>query len=187
MHFHHPFLHRSTAVQVGVACFSEPYEILLPVITCRIYGQNGIQKQSNTLLDSGAHISLIREETAVALGLKGNYTTVTITKVGGEQETMRTKFYKVHVSSPDNTETFSIEAIGIQPMREEVSAVQFKPIGKLLGLENQRIRRVKGPIDLLIGIDDAQMHTGQTRQTPLDEWFSADSQEKRKCMVLSTM
>ena len=141
MLFHHPFLHRSTAVQVGVACFSEPFEILLPVITCRIFCQNGIQKKSNTLLDSGAHISLIREETAVALGLKGNDTTVMITKVGGEEETMRTKFYKVHVS--DNTDTFSIKAIGIQPMREEVSAVQFKPIGKLLGLENQRIRRVK--------------------------------------------
>ena len=168
MHFHPPLLHRSTAVQVGVTCLSEPYEALLPVITCRIYGQNGFQKQSNTLLDSGAQISLIREETAVALGLKGNDTAVTITKVGGEEETMRTKVYKVPVSSPDNTGTFSIKAIGIPRMSEELSAVQFKPIGKLLGLENQRICRVKGPINLVIGIDDAQMHTGQTRQTPLE-------------------
>ena len=152
MNFHHPLLHKSTAVQVGVASLSEPYETLLPVITCKIYGQNGFQKQSNTLLDSGAQISLIREETAVALGLKGNETAVTITKVGGEEMTIRTKVYKVRVSSPDNTETFSIKAIGIPRIREEVSAVQLKPIAKLLGLENERIRRGKGPVDLLIGI-----------------------------------
>lgn len=168
MHFHHSLLHRSTAVQVGVACLSEPYETLLQVITYRTYGQNGFQKQSNTLLASGAQLSLIREKTAVALGLKGNDIAVTLTKVGGEEATMRTKGYKVPVSSPDNTETFSIKAIGIPRMSEEVSAVPFKPIGKLLGLENQRIRRVKGAKDLLIGIDDAQMHTGQPRKTPIE-------------------
>lgn len=85
MHFHHLLLHRSTAVQVGVASLSKPYETLLPVITCNIYGKNGLQKQSITLLDSGAQISLIREETAVTLGLKGNDTAVTITKVGARR------------------------------------------------------------------------------------------------------
>ena len=85
MQFHHPLLHKSTAFNIGVhvASLSEPNETLLPVITCKIYGQNGFQKQSNTLLDSGAQISLIREETAAALGLKGNDTAVTIMKVGG--------------------------------------------------------------------------------------------------------
>jgi len=50
-----------------------------------------------------------------------------------------------------------------------VSEVQLKPIAKLLGLENERIRRGKGPVDLLIGVDHAQMHTGQlvARKTPL--------------------
>ena len=69
MQFHHPLLHKSTAFNIGVhvASLSEPNETLLPVITCKIYGQNGFQKQSNTLLDSGAQISLIREETAAAL------------------------------------------------------------------------------------------------------------------------
>ena len=165
MHFHHPLLHKSTAVKVGVASLSEPHETLLPVVTCKIYGQNGFQKQSNTLLDSGAQISLIREETAAALGLKGNDTAVTLTKVGGEEETIKTKVYKVPVSSIDNTEMFSIKAIGIPRISEEVSAVQLRPIAKLLGLESERIRRGNGPVDLLIGIDHAQMHTGQTRQT----------------------
>ena len=166
MQFHHPLLHKSTAFNIGVhvASLSEPNETLLPVITCKIYGQNGFQKQSNTLLDSGAQISLIREETAAALGLKGNDTAVTITKVGGEEETIKTKVYKVPISSLNDSEMFSIKAIGIPSISEEVSEVQLKPIAKLLGLENERIRRGKGPVDLLIGIDHAQMHTGQTRQ-----------------------
>ena len=164
-HFHHPLLHKSTAVKIGVASLSDPHETLLPVITCKIYGQNGFQKQANTLLDSGAQISLIRKETATTLGLNGKDTSVTITKVGGEEETIRTKVYKVPVASPDNTQMFSIKAIGIPCISEEVSAVQIRPIAEILGLENEKLRRGHGPIDLLIGIDHAQMHTGQTRQT----------------------
>lgn len=165
MQFHHPLFHKSTAFNAGVASLSEPHETLLPVITCKFYGQNGFQKQSNSLLDSEAQLRLIREETAVALGLKGNDTAVIIRKVGGEEEKIKTKVCRVAVSSPDNTEMFSIKAIAIPCISEEVSAVQLKPVAKLLGLENERIRRGKGPVDLLIGIDHAQMHTRQTRQT----------------------
>ena len=32
-HFHHPLLHTSTAVKIGVASTSDPHETLLPVIT----------------------------------------------------------------------------------------------------------------------------------------------------------
>ena len=65
------------ALQFKLASRHSPSHItLLPVITCKIYGQNGFQKPKITLLDSGAQISLIREETAVTLGLKGNDTAV---------------------------------------------------------------------------------------------------------------
>ena len=33
-----------------------------------------------------------------------------------------------------------------------------------LGIENEKIRHGKGPVDLLIGINHAQLHTGETRQ-----------------------
>lgn len=152
-------------MKIGVASLTNPHETLLPMITCTIYGQNGFQKQGNTLLDSGAQVSLIHEETATTLGLKRRDTSVTITKVGGEEETIKTKVYKVPVSSPDSTRMFSIKAIGIPCISEEVSAVQLKPIAKLLGLENKRINRGNGPVDLLIGIDHTQMYTEQTKQT----------------------
>lgn len=145
--------------------FSKPHKTLLPVMTCKIYGQNGFQKQSNTLLDSGVQISLICEERAAALGLKGNDTAITLLKVGGGEGTIKTEVYKVPVSSLDNTKMFSIKAIGVPCNREEVSAVQLKLMVKLLGLECERIHRGNGPVDLLIRIDQAQVHTGQTRQT----------------------
>lgn len=47
---------------------------LLPVMSAIIYGQNGIQKNGNILLDSGAQVSLIRSDTAELLGLKGRDT-----------------------------------------------------------------------------------------------------------------
>ena len=145
--------------------FSKPHKTLLPVITCKIYGQNGFQKQSNTLLDSGAQISLICKERAAALGLKGNDSAITLLKAGGGEGTIKTKVYKVPVSSLDNTKMFSIKAIGVPCNREEVSAVQLKLMVKLLGLECERIHRGNGPVDLLVRIDQAQVHTGQTRQT----------------------
>ena len=122
------------------------------MITCKIYNQNGFQKQSNTLLDSGAQISLVHEETVAALALKGNNTTITLTKVGVEEETIKTKVYKVPASSPEST--------GILCIREEVTAIQPKPITKFLGQEHKKIPRGNGPVDLLIGNDHVQMHTG---------------------------
>ena len=122
------------------------------MITCKIYNQNGFQKQSNTLLDSGAQISLVHEETVAALALKGNNTTITLTKVGVEEETIKTKVYKDPASSPEST--------GILCIREEVTAIQPKPITKFLGQEHKKIPRGNGPVYLLIGNDHVQMHTG---------------------------
>ena len=130
------------------------------MITCKIYNQNEFQKQSNTLLDSGAQISLVHEETVAALALKGNNTTITLTKVGVEEETIKTKVYKVPASSPESTEMLSIRAVGILCIREEVTAIQPKPITKFLGQEHKKIPRGNGPVDLLIGNDHVQMHTG---------------------------
>ena len=129
------------------------------MITCKIYNQNGFQKQSNTPLDSGAQISLVHKETVVALAFKGN-TTVTLTKVGVEEETIKTKVYKVPASSPESTEMLSIRAVGILCIREEVTAIQPKPITKFLGQEHKKIPRGNGPVDLLIGNNHVQMHTG---------------------------
>ena len=68
---HHPLLHISKTVKVSVIPLSSQREALLPMLRVKSYGQFGFQKQGNVLLDSGAQVSLVREETAAMQGLKG--------------------------------------------------------------------------------------------------------------------
>ena len=162
--FHHPLLHKSNNVNIGVASLSKSHESILPVITANIFGSENVQKRANVLFDSGAQISLIRQQTADCLGLKGKDISVTITKVGGEEEEMRTKVYRVPVSAIDNSRKHSIKAIGIPCITDEIASINITDITKHLGLVNEKIRRGKGPVDLLIGIDYAHLHTGETKQ-----------------------
>ncbi|XP_068745150.1 uncharacterized protein [Montipora capricornis] len=163
-HFHHPLLHKSNAIRAGIAAFTENQEALLPVISANICGQNGVYKRGNILLDTGAQVSLIRNDTAEVLGLKGKDTSVTITKVGGEEETMKTKEYRVPVNSLDDTRKYSVKAIGIPSIGDDITAVQTSKLADLLCVPNEKIHRGKGQIDMLIGIDHAHIHTGQTKQ-----------------------
>lgn len=66
-------------------------EAILPVLFVNIGSANGLFKWGNMLLDSGAQVSLIRQERADTLGLKSKDVSVTVTKVGGDEETMNTK------------------------------------------------------------------------------------------------
>ena len=73
-HHHHPLLHKSNSLKVGVAMTTQINEVVLPVISANIGSKDGLFKRGNVLLDSGAQISLIRQETANALGLNGKNT-----------------------------------------------------------------------------------------------------------------
>ena len=161
--FHHSLLHKSNAIKIGVAVAADQ-GALLPVVSTIFCGQNGIQKDGNVLLDSCAQVSLIRSDIAELLGLKGRDTSVTIAKVGGEEETIKTKEYRVLISSVDDRKKHSIKVIGIPRISDDIAPVQISQIKEVLGLSNERIRRGKGQIDILVGIDHAYMHTGQTRQ-----------------------
>ena len=133
---------------------------MLPVITASICGPNGLYKRSNVLLDSGAQIS----ETAGNLGLKGRDFSVNIVKVGGEEESIHTKSYRVPVSSIGDTKKYSVTSIGIPCISEDVEGIHISSITEKLGLPKDQVRRGKGQIYLLIGIDHAYMHVGQTKQ-----------------------
>ena len=163
-HYHHTLLHRSNIVNIGVASLHENEEAMLPVTSADLFGLNNLRKRGNVLFDSGAQINHIRQETSDCLGLKGKKISVTITKVGGQEEEIRTKVYNVPISGIDDRRTYSVKAIGIPVISSESSIVDTASIMEQLGLSGERIRRKKGPIDLLIGIDHAQLHTGPTKQ-----------------------
>ena len=108
------------------------------------------------LLDSGAQESLIRQDTAEILSLKGKDVSITITKVGGEDETIKTKEYNVQLTCIDN-KRFTIKAIGIHSISDEIPAVKTSHLPEILDVPNTRFRRGKGHVDLLIGIDHAHL------------------------------
>ena len=163
-YYHHPLLHKSNAVNICVASLHENVEAMLPVTSADIFGSNNLRKRGNVLFDSGAQVSLIRQETADSLGLKGKEISLTITKVGGQEEEINTNVYNVPVSAIDNRRTYSVKAIGIPIISSESGSIDTGSIMEQLGLPGERIRRKKGPIDLLIGIDHAQLHIGPTKQ-----------------------
>ena len=163
--YHHPLLHKSTDLRVSISSVTDSHDALLPVITADISGQGGLYKRGNILLDSGAQISLIRLETAESLGLEGKNISITITKVGGEEQEMKTKEFKVQVTSPSNKRGFLIKAVGIPRIGDDVAAITRTDVTELARLTGEKIHRGTGPVDLLIGIDHARLHTGETKQS----------------------
>ena len=89
---------------------------------------------------------------------------ITITKVRGEEETMKTKVFRVPVYTPYQRKTHAVKAIGIPSITDEVTPVDVSSIAKQLSLESEVIRRGRGPVVLLIGIDHAQLHIGEIVQ-----------------------
>ena len=139
-------------------------EAILPVLSVNTGSANGLFKCGNVLLDSGAEVSLIRQETADTLGLKGKDVSVTVTKVGGEEETMKTKEYRFQLICIDDNKHYTVNAIGIKNMSDEIPKVNTSHLPELLGLQNTSFRRGKGNVDLLTGIDQAHMPAGETKE-----------------------
>ena len=109
-------------------------------------------------------MSLIRQGTAETLGLKRKDVSINITKVGGEDETIKPKVYNVQLTCIDDNKRLTLKAIGSHSISDEIPAVKTSHLPQVLGVPNTRFRRGKGHVDLLIGIDYAHMHAGETRQ-----------------------
>ncbi|PFX16886.1 hypothetical protein AWC38_SpisGene18824 [Stylophora pistillata] len=139
----------SHVIRAGIAAFTEGQGVLLPVISANLCGQNGVFKRGNILLDTGAQICLNRNDTAEVLGLKGRDTSVTITEVGGEEETIKTKEYRVPVNALDDTRKYSVKAIGIPNIGDDVTAVQTSKLADLLRHVGQIVAR-KTPLGWVV-------------------------------------
>ena len=127
-HYHHPLLHKSNTVNIGVASLQENEEAMFPVTSADLFGSNNLRKRGNVLFNSGALVSHIRQETADYLGFRGKKISVIITKVGGQEEEIKTKVYNVPISAIDDRRTYSVKAIGIPVISSESSIVDTASI-----------------------------------------------------------
>ena len=161
--YHHPLLHLSNKTVVSsVTTSGEP---MLPTICAEILTQQSIKKRVvNLLLDTGAQISLIRSSVAEELGLKGKAVTITMAKVGEEENEMSTKMYQFHIRSLENQSIHTFRAVGIPSISSDVSGIKLDKAAEVFGLGKEKIQRGTGPIDVLLGIDHPKLYTGETRE-----------------------
>ena len=116
------------------------------------------------LLDSGAQVSLIRLSVAEELRLKGKDVTIVIAKVGGEEEEMTTKIFRVRIRSLENQGIHTVMAVGIPCISSDITKIRLNHVARLFGLREEKIRRRNGPVDLLVGIDHPKLHIGETKE-----------------------
>ena len=162
---HHPLLHEANSNLIGMlASAIKTEDALLPVVTAFVVGKNGKREEANILMNSGAQISLVRNDVAQRLKLDGKDVTITMTTVGGKEEELKTKMYEVPIRSKENNSLFSVNAIGIPCISDEVMEVEVEAIESYLGLAKNALSRGSGKLDVLIGIDHANMHTGKIKQ-----------------------
>ena len=66
---------------------------------------------------------------------------ITITKVGVEDDIMKTKKYNVQLTCIDNDKRFTVKAIGIHCVSDEFPAVKTSHLPEVLGVPNSRFLR----------------------------------------------
>ena len=72
--------------------------------------------------------------------------------------------YEVLIRSKENNSLFSVNAIEILSISDEVTKDEAEAIESYLGLAKNTLSRECGKQDVLISIDHANMHTGKIKQ-----------------------
>ena len=160
---HHELLHYKAEDAMHVAFVQDSSKTILPVISGFIKGRDGEPVEANVFYDSGAQVSMIRSEYAEQLGLDSKPIKIVITKVGGVEEDLDTKLYKVPVYADDGKMIQTIQALGIPQISEEPAGVDINHISRVFDIPSDKLHRKAGPVDLLIGINYPRFHVGETK------------------------
>ena len=128
----------------------------------QVKGEHGT-KGANVFYDSGAQISMIRTDLAEELKLEGKPSKIVITKVGGTEEELDTKLYKVPILTHEDKKIQIVQAVGISQISDDVADINLNRISDVFGIPVSQLKRKFGPVDLLIGINHPQFHVGETR------------------------
>lgn len=160
--FHHKLLHAEFA-QATMSITEEQSMALLPISVAVIKGEGELKADVNVFFDSGAQVSMIRNDIADSMGLNGKRIKIYITKVGGEEEELDTMIYKVTLCTRDNVPVQSIQAIGIPHISDDVTEVNVDVIAKKFNVPVKDIQRKAGPVGVLVGINYPNLHVGESR------------------------
>ena len=94
-----------------------------PVVAGFIKGSNSVAVEASVFYDSGAQARMVRSSFPESLALQGKPIKIFITKVGGTEERLVTKLYKVLACTNDGNIVQPIQDLGIPQISDEVSDV----------------------------------------------------------------
>ena len=160
---HHRLLHEESSSTLNAAFIHDSSRAILPVISGLMKGKQGDLKETNVFYDSGTQVSLIRSARAKQLGLEHKPVTIVITKVGGVEEELDMKVYKVPLHANSGKLIQTIQAMGISQISEDSPKVNIDHISRVLKIPTDGFYRKEGPIHLLIGINYPRFHVGETK------------------------
>jgi len=106
---------------------------------------------------------MIRTAYTDQLGLDNKPIKIVITKVGGIEEELDTRLCKVPLYAHSGRMIQTIQAVGIPQISEEPAQVDTSHISRFLDITTDKLYRMAGPIDLLIGINYPCFHVRETR------------------------
>ena len=161
--FHHKLLHvDANGSSAQVSSKPDGGGTLLPVLFGQVKEEHGT-KTAKVFYDSGAQISMVRKDLVEEMRLEGRPSKIVITKVGGTEEELDTKIYKVPVSTYDGKRVQIVQAVGISHISDDATNINVNRISEIFGIPADQLKRVSGLVDLLIGINHLQFHVGETR------------------------
>ncbi|XP_068233730.1 uncharacterized protein [Palaemon carinicauda] len=106
-------------------------------------------QELQTLFDSGADITMIRNDVAKALGLKGKCVRLAVTKLGDKTVTYSSKEYDLVLTDKDGNDV-NVTAYGIDDITSQVDKVDLSKVKHLFkGVNVCALDRPYGKIDLI--------------------------------------
>ena len=129
------------------------------VVEVSVVGAGGIQVKGNLLFDDGSDTTLVSESFVRKLGLRGKKTTLNISGVGGNERKRASSQVTLRVKTPGgDAEYANLTAWSLPKICQPVETVPWPEIKtKWKHLENLNLKAVGGEIDILLGLDHADL------------------------------
>ncbi|CAB4028193.1 Tas retrotransposon peptidase A16 [Paramuricea clavata] len=147
---HHPLLHQKENVR-STTTKTPQSGVAFGIVEVAVVGAGGVQVKGNLLFDDGSDTTQVTESFVRKVRLRGKKTTLNISGVGGKEN--------LHVKTPeDNAEYVNLTAWSLPKICQPVGTVQWPDIKrKWKHLENVNLKAVGDEIDILIGLDHADL------------------------------
>ncbi|KAJ8049254.1 hypothetical protein HOLleu_01926 [Holothuria leucospilota] len=163
---HHPSIHfqrrEADKPDAGVEQYSAAFRLGdCMLMATAITTVNGATL--NTVFDSGATASVVTHKAARRIGAKGVPVKITVTKVGREEVQLETKLYEVELRLPGGREVALIKAYGMDVITKDLKYQKIEHLARVLEIEENKVNRLVGKVDLLIRLDHADFHPQKVR------------------------